>query len=38
MPLDILLVDDEPSLRLVVADRLEAAGHQVTVATDGARA
>jgi DNA-binding NtrC family response regulator len=32
---DILLIDDEPSIRLSVADALRSAGHQVTVASDG---
>ncbi|MEL7369151.1 MAG: sigma-54 dependent transcriptional regulator, partial [Myxococcota bacterium] len=36
--LDILLVDDEPSLRLTVADALEDAGHRVTTAADGGEA
>ena len=36
--LDILLVDDEPSIRLTVADGLEDAGHVVTTAADGAEA
>jgi len=38
MPLDILLVDDDPKLRQAVADRLVAAGHRVTMAADAARA
>ena len=33
---DLLLVDDEPSIRLVVGDALRAAGHQVSIAEDGA--
>ena len=36
--LDILLADDEPSIRLTVADALEDAGHVVTTAVDGAEA
>lgn len=36
--LDILLVDDEPELRLVLADALRSAGHRLTVASDGAEA
>jgi len=36
--LDILLVDDEPSIRLTVADGLRDAGHQVTTAADGQEA
>jgi two-component system, NtrC family, response regulator AtoC len=32
---DILLIDDEPSIRLSVADALREAGHNVTVASDG---
>ena len=36
MPLDILLVDDEPSIRLSVGDALKAAGHRVRLAIDGA--
>jgi two-component system, NtrC family, response regulator AtoC len=36
--LDVLLVDDEPDLRLVLADALRDAGHRVTMATDGAQA
>ena len=36
--LKILLVDDEPSIRLTVADALTAAGHRVRVAADGAEA
>ena len=36
--LDILLVDDEPSIRLTVADALEDAGHVVSTAVDGAEA
>ena len=36
MALDILLVDDEPSIRLSVGDALRAAGHRVTLASDGA--
>ena len=33
--LDILLVDDEPTIRLSVGDALEDAGHRVTRAADG---
>jgi len=33
--LDILLVDDEPTIRLSVGDALEDAGHQVSLAVDG---
>jgi DNA-binding NtrC family response regulator len=36
--LDILLVDDEPSIRLTVGDALRAAGHAVSRASDGAEA
>ena len=36
--LDILLIDDEPTIRLSVGDALRAAGHGVTVASDGAEA
>lgn len=36
--LEILLVDDEPSIRLTVADTLRDAGHQVTTAVDGQEA
>ncbi|TNF32652.1 MAG: sigma-54-dependent Fis family transcriptional regulator [Deltaproteobacteria bacterium] len=38
MPLDILVVDDDPKLRQGVQARLEAAGHRVTEAADAARA
>lgn len=38
MTLRILLVDDEPSLRLTVGDALADAGHQVTKAADGLEA
>src|SRR5262245_39943165 len=34
--LDILLVDDEPELRLVLCEALRESGHHVTVASDGA--
>jgi two-component system response regulator AtoC len=34
--LRILLVDDEPSIRLSLGDALRAAGHDVTIAADGA--
>jgi two-component system, NtrC family, response regulator AtoC len=34
----ILLVDDDPDIRTVLADRLTAAGHEVLQADDGARA
>src|SRR5687767_13437948 len=33
--LDILLIDDEPSIRLAVGDALREAGHAVTIASDG---
>ncbi len=36
--LEILLADDEPSIRLTVADALEDLGHRVTLAADGAEA
>ena len=36
--LEILLVDDEPSIRLSVGDALRAAGHHVKTASDGAEA
>ncbi len=36
--LDILLVDDEPGIRLSVGDALRDAGHKVTIASDGAEA
>jgi DNA-binding NtrC family response regulator len=36
--LDILLVDDEPAIRLGLGDALVAAGHKVTLAADGAQA
>lgn len=36
--LDILLADDEPSIRLTVADGLRDAGHHVTTAADGQEA
>jgi CheY-like chemotaxis protein len=36
--LDILFVDDEPTIRLAVGDALRAAGHDVTLASDGAEA
>ncbi|MEZ4470001.1 MAG: response regulator [bacterium] len=36
--LRILLVDDEPTLRLSLGDALADAGHQVTLAADGAEA
>jgi two-component system response regulator AtoC len=36
--LEILLVDDEPSIRLTVADVLRDAGHSVTTASDGEEA
>ncbi len=35
MGLDILLIDDEPDLRLVLQDTLREAGHQATAAGDG---
>jgi two-component system, NtrC family, response regulator AtoC len=34
--LDVLLIDDEPSIRLSVGDALREAGHSVTIASDGA--
>jgi two-component system response regulator AtoC len=34
--LDILLVDDEPDFRMLVADALREAGHRVTTAANGA--
>lgn len=34
--LDVLLIDDEPSIRLTVGDALRDAGHRVTIASDGA--
>ncbi len=36
--LEILLADDEPSIRLTVADALEDLGHRVVTAADGAEA
>ena len=36
--LDILLVDDEPTIRLTLGDALRAVGHNVTTAADGAEA
>jgi DNA-binding NtrC family response regulator len=36
--LEVLLVDDEPSIRLSVGHALRAAGHDVTLAADGAQA
>ncbi len=36
--LTVLLVDDEPTIRLSVGDALTAAGHAVTLASDGAQA
>ncbi|MHB8420046.1 MAG: sigma-54-dependent transcriptional regulator [Myxococcales bacterium] len=36
--LDILIVDDEPSIQLAVGDSLRAEGHQVTVVANGAQA
>ena len=36
--LEILLVDDEPSIRLTVGDALEDAGHSVVTAEDGGQA
>jgi len=36
--LSILLADDEPTIRLSASDALTAAGHVVTLATDGAQA
>src|SRR5690242_18477362 len=36
--IDILLVDDEPSIRLPLGDALRARGHRVRTASDGAEA
>lgn len=36
--LEILLADDEPSIRLTVSDALEDLGHRVSLAADGAEA
>ena len=36
--LEILLVDDEPSIRLSVGDSLRSAGHKVRTASDGGEA
>lgn len=36
--LEVLLADDEPTIRLSASDALRAAGHRVTLATDGAQA
>src|SRR5262245_42638968 len=33
--LEVLLIDDEPSIRLTVGDALRDAGHKVTIASDG---
>src|SRR5689334_20192377 len=33
---DVLLIDDEPSIRLAVADALRVEGHTVLIASDGA--
>ena len=38
IPLEILLADDEPSIRLTVSDALEDLGHRVTLAKDGEQA
>ena len=38
MRLEILLVDDEPTLRLALSDALRRAGHQVETAADGKKA
>ncbi len=38
LPLEILLVDDEPGLRARVGEALSDAGHTVTMASDGAEA
>ncbi len=38
MPLEVLLVEDEPTLRMTVGDALEEDGHQVTRLADGAQA
>ncbi len=36
--LDVLLVDDEPTIRLSIGDAIADAGHRVTLASDGAEA
>ncbi|MCA9543845.1 MAG: sigma-54-dependent Fis family transcriptional regulator, partial [Myxococcales bacterium] len=36
--LDVLLVDDEPTIRLSIGDAIADAGHRVTLAADGAEA
>src|SRR5687767_13681536 len=36
--LEVLLVDDEPDLRVALADALRQASHRVAVASDGAEA
>jgi DNA-binding NtrC family response regulator len=38
MMLDVLLVDDEPTIRLSIGDAISDAGHRVTLASDGAEA
>jgi DNA-binding NtrC family response regulator len=38
LPLEVLLVDDEESIRVTLADDLAAAGHRVTAVGDGAEA
>lgn len=37
-PLEILVVDDEPTIREVIEDELRGRGHQVTSVADGAKA
>lgn len=37
-PLNVLLVDDEPSIRVSVGDALRGAGYRVTIASDGSGA
>jgi DNA-binding NtrC family response regulator len=38
LPLEVLLVDDEETIRVTLADDLAAAGHRVTALADGAEA
>jgi len=38
LPLEVLLVDDEETIRVTLADDLAAAGHRVTAVADGAEA
>jgi DNA-binding NtrC family response regulator len=38
LPLEVLLVDDEETIRVTLADDLAAAGHRVTAIADGAEA